>query len=151
MTRLEILDLPADQLPGEALLVPLFVDQRPLDGPAAVVDWRLEGAITQLILDAAISGKSGECLGMQTNAKFAAPQVMLVGGGCWQTLERNRYETVIERLLRVAEKAGLRDVALCLPPGEPADAVELERMVRTALAGVSRLGLCRLSRVPRLR
>jgi len=151
VTRLEVVDLPADQLPGDALLVPLFVDQRPLDGPAAVVDWRLDGAITQLILDAWISGKNGECLGMQTNAKFAAPRVMLVGGGRWQGLDHNRYQAVIDRLLRVAERAGVHDLALCLPPGEPADAAELARMVQTALPGFGRLALCRLSRVARLR
>jgi len=151
VTSLEIVDLPADQLPGEILLVPLFTDQRPLDGPAAVVDWRLDGAVTQLILDAEISGKDGECFGMQTNAKFAAPHLILVGGGRWQALEQGRYQAVIDRLLRVAEQAGAGEVALCLPPGTAVDAVKLEQMVRASLQNHSRPALCRLSRVARLR
>jgi hypothetical protein len=150
VTRLEVVDSPADQIPGEILLVPLFADQRPLDGPAAVVDWRLDGAISQMILSAEVSGRTGECLGLQTNSKFAAPHVMLVGGGPWQDLHRDRYQALIDRLLRVAEQAGAREVALCLPPGKCADAAQLEAMVRTALHGCGRLELCRLSRVTRL-
>jgi hypothetical protein len=147
VTRLEIVDLPADRLPGEALLVPLFADQRPLEGPAALVDWRLDGAVTQLLHTAAITGKSGECLGLQANHKFVASRLVLVGAGRWQTLDRTRYQGLVGRLLQVAESIGAQEVALCLPPCEQADAAVLEEMVRSALAGTRRLTLCRLSRL----
>jgi hypothetical protein len=148
---LEIVDLPADKLSGDALAVPLFADQRPLAGPVAVVDWRLDGAVTQQIIDGVVTGKSGDRLGMQTNAKFAAPRVLLIGGGRWYSLDRHRYETLIGTLLQVADHAGVHELAICLPPAEQADAVELERMVRANLAGTRRLALCRLSRVSGLR
>lgn len=151
MTRLEIVDLPADRLPGEALLVPLFTDQRPLAGPAAVVDWRLDGALTQLLRDAVVTGKNGDCLGLQTNHKFLAPRLVLVGGGRWQALDSARYQTLIGRLLQVAERVGVHEVALCLPPSELVDASTLAEMVRAALAGTRRLTLCRLSRSTLLR
>lgn len=147
MTRLEVVDLPADRLPGEALLVPLFADQRPLEGPAALVDWRLDGAVTQLLHAAAITGKSGECLGLQTNHKFVASRLVLVGAGRWQTLDRTRYQGLVGRLLQVAESVGVQEAALCLPPCEQAGAADLEELVRSALAGTRRLTLCRLSRL----
>ena len=147
MTTLEIVDLPADRLPGEALVVPLFEDQRPLAGPVAVVDWRLDGVLTRMILAGELSGRSGERLAVQTNAKFAAPWVLLAGGGPWRVLDRAAYLQLIERLLKTAAKAGVKEVALCLPPAQFVDPPELERMVREALIGSGRPAVCRLSRV----
>ena len=145
MTRLEVVELPADRLPGDALLVPLFEDQRPLEGPVGVVDWRLDGALTRMLLDGELTGRSGEKLALQTNARFAAPWVMVGGSGRWRSLDRSGYLTLIERLLRMAASASVREIALCLPPGNQFDPVELERMVSEALIGMDGLKLCRLS------
>jgi hypothetical protein len=72
---------------------------------------------------------------------------MVAGSGRWRTLDRDNYEALIGRLLKMAAKAGMKELALCLPPGEAADASELERLVRAALVGSGQLVTCRLSRV----
>jgi hypothetical protein len=150
MTALEIVDLPADRLPGEALAVLLFEDQRPLTGPVAVVDWRLDGALTRMLLAGELSGRNGERLVIQTNHKFAAPWVLLAGCGPQRALDRSGYVLLVERLLKVATRAGIGELALCLPTAGHIDAPELERIVREALIGSGRLAVCRLSRVAHL-
>lgn len=147
MTALEIVDLPADRLPGEVLAVPMFEDQRPLDGPVAVVDWRLDGALTRMVIGGELSGRNGESLALQSNAKFTAPWILVAGCGRWRSLDRESYMMLIGRLLKLAAKAGMSELALCLPPADGVDGPELERMVREALIGSSRLTVCRLSRV----
>lgn len=150
MTSLEIVDLPADQLPGDALAVPLFEDLRTLDGPAAVVDWRLDGALSRMMLAGELSGRVGEHLALQGNARFAAPWILIAGCGRWRSLDRDDYVTLTSRLLKMATKAGVSELALCLPPGEGVTAPEVERIVREVLVGVQHPALCRLSRVARL-
>ena len=147
MSALDIIDLPADRLPGAALVVPLFEDQRPLAGPAAVVDWRLDGSLTRMILAGELSGRSGERLAMQTNGKFAAPWVLLAGGGQWRNLDRAGYLQLAERLLKLAARAGFNEVALCLPPAEHIAPPELVRIVQEALIGPGRPAVCHLSRI----
>ena len=147
MTALDIVDLPADRLPGEVLVVPLFEDQRPLAGPAGVVDWRLDGALTRMILAGELSGKTGERLAVQTNGKFAAPWVLLAGGGAWCKLDRTGYVQLVERLLKLAARAGINEMALCLPPAEQIPPSELARIVQEALIGPGRPAVCHLSRV----
>lgn len=149
MTSLEIVDLPADRLPGDALVVPLFEDQRPLDGPAAVVDWRMDGVLTRMLLDGELSGKRGECLALRSNHKFAAPWVLVAGAGKWPLLDRTSYVGLVGRLLKMAAKAGIGELALCLPPVEDANSDELARIVSTAMVGSLHPDLCRLSRVAR--
>ena len=145
MTQLEVVDLPADRIPGEVLVVPLFEDQRPLGGPVAVVDWRLDGALTRMILGGELSGRHGEVLAMPANAKFAAPWVMITGGGRWRTLDDRGFPSLVARLLKLAVRAGIRDLALCLPPGDDVAPAAVERIVRDALVAQSRLVVCRLS------
>lgn len=150
MTALEIVDLPADQLPGDALAVPLFEDQRTLDGPAAVVDWRLDGALSRMLIAGELSGRAGEHLALQGSAKFAAPWILIAGCGRWRSLDRDDYVTLTTRLLKMATKAGVAELALCLPPGEGVTVPEVERIVREVLVGAQLPALCRLSRVARL-
>ena len=150
MTQFEVVDLPADRLPGEALVVPLFEDQRPLAGPVAVVDWRLDGSLTRMILADELSGRPGEVLAMSTNAKFNAPWVILAGCGRWRTLDGRSYPALIGRLLQLATRAGIRELALCLPPRDGIDPTDVERIVREALVAQSRLAVCRLSHGPQL-
>lgn len=147
MTALEIVDLPADRLPGAVLAVPMFEDQRPLEGPVAVVDWRLDGALTRMVIAGELSGRNGERLALQSNHKFASPWILVLGCGRWRSINRDSYMLLIERLLKLAAKAGMSELALCLPPADGVDAPELERMVREALIGLRRLNVCRLSRV----
>lgn len=150
MTTLEVVDLPADRLPGELLAVPLFEDQRTLDGPVAVVDWRLDGRLSRMMIAGELSARAGQQLAMPGNAKFAAPWILLVGCGRWQAIEREDYVLIVERLLKIAARAGVAELALCLPPSERVPAPDVERMVREVLVGAIRPALCRLSRVPRL-
>lgn len=150
MTTLEVVDLPADQLPGDALAVPLFEDQRTLDGPVAVVDWRLDGSLSRMITAGQLSGRIGKQLALQSNTKFAAAWILVVGCGRWESLDREDYVTLAGRLLKTAANAGVAELALCLPPSASVPAPEVERIVREILVGSSRPALCRLSRVPRL-
>ena len=145
MTQLEVVNLPADRIPGEVLVVPLFEDHRPLGGPVAVVDWRLDGALTRMILGGELSGRQGEGLALPANAKFAAPWVMITGCGRWRTLDDRGYPALVARLLKLAVRAGIRELALCLPPGDDDAPAAVERIVRDALVAQSRLVVCRLS------
>jgi hypothetical protein len=74
---------------------------------------------------------------------------LVSGGGRWRSLDRGRYLDLVGRLLKTAAKAGVGELALCLPPSAEVDHHELERLVREALIGINGFSVCRLSRVAR--
>ncbi|MCK4536198.1 MAG: hypothetical protein KAT93_04245 [Desulfuromonadales bacterium] len=115
MTTLEFVNLPADQLNGDAVAVLYFEDQRPLRGPCAVVDWRLDGQLTRLLLDGQLTGRAGEHAVFQNNAKLHTDWSLFVGGGKWDGLCLETYTVLIRHLLANAYQAGFRDLAVCLP------------------------------------
>lgn len=151
MTPVEIVDLPADSLPGDAVVAFYFSDQKPLQGPAALLDWRMNGQLTRLLIDGALAGKAGEHLVLQNNGKLKAGWVLFVGGGKWGGLCKETYASLVDHALTAAGKAGFSEVALCLAPHEDAAAESLGPLVEEALSRLKMdFSLCRLSRVPLL-
>lgn len=133
MTRLETTTLSADSLPGDTVVALYFSDQRPVAGPAALLDWRLDGQLTSLLLSGAIKGKAGEHLLLQNNGKLKADWALFVGGGKWQGLSTETYAALLTHALDVTRQAGFKNISLCLAPHEDADATVLREQVRTAL------------------
>ena len=140
MNRLRTLDLPADRMEGEVVAALFFRDQRPLRGPAALLDWRLNGKLTELLLTGAVRGLAGEQVLMPNNGKLVAERVLFVGGGSWQELGPEAYRVLVGDLLRTCREAGFWRIALCLSSLAGADAVAIEEMVGEVLAGVPTVG-----------
>lgn len=136
MSLLERIDFPADCLPGDSVVALYYSDQRPLAGPAALLDWRLDGQLTRMLLDGQIKGKAGEHVLMQGNGKLKADWVLFVGGGKWQGLCRETHASLVRHMLEVAGKAGFHDLALCLIPCEDMRADDLQAQVEAALAWI---------------
>jgi hypothetical protein len=129
----EVVKLPADRLGGDAVAVLYFEDQRPLRGPCAVVDWRLDGQLTRALLDGRLTGRAGEHAVFQNNAKLQTDWSLFIGGGKWDGLCRQTYASLIRHLLVNAHQAGFRKLALCLPLIEEADADRVADLVKAEL------------------
>jgi len=151
MTMLDVVPLPADQLPGDAVAVFYFEDQKPLCGPAAVLDWRLDGQLTRALMDGQLTGRAGEHAVYQNNSKLATDWALFVGGGKWEGLCVDTYRALLRHLLTAAQQAGFYDLSLCLPLLEELDAWSLEDLVKQEMAELkTALVACRLSLVDSL-
>ncbi len=133
MSRLRVLDLPADRMEGEAVAVLFFSDDRPAHGPAALLDWRLNGFLTGLLLRGEAGGRAGEHVLTRNNGKLAADWVLFVGGGSQHDLDRLRYQELIRDLLATCRRAGFSRIAISLAPLEGMGSEELEKLVARIL------------------
>ncbi len=149
MTRLERTDLPADQLAGDVVVAFFFSDQRPLDGPAALLDWRLDGQLTRMLLTGQVKGKAGEHVLLQSNGKLKTDWVLFIGGGPWLGLCRETHASLVRHMLEIVNKAGFRKIAIGLSPHEEIGAADLQAQVESTLATLGRdILTCRLSCLP---
>ncbi len=114
MTALRVLDVPADRMEGAVVAALYFDDVRPLRGAAALLDWRLNGRLTDMLLEKEVSGQSGEHVLMDNNGKLAADWILFVGGGSWRDLDVVRYREVLRHLLTVCTNAGFSLISICL-------------------------------------
>jgi hypothetical protein len=120
MTGVQVVDLAPDRMAGDVVAGFFFEDQRPLRGAAALLDWRLNGILTDLLLSDAASGSPGEHVLVGNNGKLQASWVLFAGGGLWRHIAPFTYSGLIGRLLDDCLRAGFQRISLCLTPPENA-------------------------------
>ena len=146
MIQPEYVKQPADLLPGESVVALFFSDQKPLQGPAAVLDWRLDGQLTRMLLEKKIQGKAGEQVLLQSNGKLKADWILFVGGGKWHGLCEETHAALVKHMLKVARKAGFNDLSLAFSPHEEFNLQDLNQQIKDALETTGKgINFCRYS------
>lgn len=133
MNRLQTLDLPADRVDGDAVSAFFFEDERPVLGPAALLDWRLNGLLTNLLLEERAGGRAGEHILVRNNGKLAADWIFFMGGGSRKGLGRESISELLLHFLHTCRDAGLSRVTLCLDSLGGLEKSDLEEMMTQAL------------------
>ena len=143
--KLHLLDLPADRMEGDVVVAFFFADERPLRGAAALLDWRLNGLLTDRLVRREAIGHAGEHLLLPSNGKIAASRVLFAGGGSWDGLSSETYAGLIRQALEVCAKAAFTNVALCLSVLPGMTPAAMAEMIRPILAGMAQKMNCQLS------
>jgi hypothetical protein len=133
MMQLHLLDNPVDRIEGEVAVALFFLDERPPTGPAALLDWRLNGRLTEQLRQGKVSGCIGEHLLVRSNGKIAADWVLFVGGGRRQGLGEKDCRERLRHLLATCRRAGFSRIALGLEVLGVMNAAGLQKVVRDIL------------------
>jgi Cytosol aminopeptidase family, N-terminal domain len=110
-----------DQADAEALCLFVGADERPLGGLAGLTDWRLAGRLSSMIRAGILTGAAGEALLTPPGPRLSFRKLFLFGLGPAATSDGELQQRVSEALRRLSY-AGVRDVALQLPPRIPLEA-----------------------------
>ena len=121
-----------DELRSEALSLPFFADERPLRGALGLVDWRLAGEISRLILRGRISGALGERVLVPARPKLPFEKLFLFGVGERAAFDEAVFESAVEGVLDTLGKARVR-ASVCALPGRALGLVEPERAMEMFL------------------
>jgi hypothetical protein len=138
--RLEVAELSLatlDALDVDALAV-LVGPERPLQGLAGLVDWRLCGALTRVLTTGLYAGDPGEALLLPSAGRVPAARVVVLG-----LPSHNRpadFSSAVGRACDVLHRAGYQAFASGLPPVDGADVATAARLwlAATALAPPAR-------------
>ncbi|HEX3593660.1 MAG TPA: M17 family peptidase N-terminal domain-containing protein [Polyangiaceae bacterium] len=123
-----------DLLASEVLVVTLTTDERPPHGTAGLVDWRLSGRISRLLLGGFATGRAGEVLLVPGKPKLPFDKVLLFGVGDSSSFDEGTYRALLDRILKTLEGLRVRTAVVELPgrhfgaiPAEQAADILLER------------------------
>lgn len=124
----------------------LFVgqDERPLRGTAGFVDWRLNGALSRILLQGFFTGALGEKLLVPTGQRVPMGRIFAVGLGPLATLGAVRLAEVLESAARMLSAAKVEQAALELPGAGALDDATRAQILRrhfTSLFKGSRLAV----------
>ncbi len=134
MKPLQILDLPVDRVESSIVVVPFFEDQRPLQGPAALLDWRLNGLLTRQLVDGKATGHVGDRYLVKGNGKMSAEWVLFVGCGAAPAGNSDAPRRVISEMLHPVQQADFRKIGLGLPAAEVDSLPVWQQALKDALA-----------------
>ncbi len=104
-----------DQLEQDTLILAHFADERPLRGVGGLVDWRLNGALSKMILRGRLTGAWGEQLLYPQSGRLPFKKVIYFGLGDRSKFGRTRYKEVTNRMLRTMLRLGVWSFATGLP------------------------------------
>lgn len=104
-----------DELQTEVILLPFFEDERPLRGPAGLIDWRLCGALSRRLAADDLRGSFGEKGWTITLPKLKAERLLLFGLGRSEAFDRLVAEKACALIGNALVEAKLATAALALP------------------------------------
>jgi hypothetical protein len=109
----------------EVLVATLVQRERPPHGVAGLVDWRLSGRLSRLIVDGFASGAEGEILLVPGKPTLPFDKIVLFGVGPAETFGESTFGRVIENMLETLEGLRARTAVVELP-GRHFDAIPPE-------------------------
>jgi len=100
---------------GEALSFGIYLDERPLRGLAGLVDWRLCGRLSDLIVRGRFDGECGERLLVPSHGRLAFEKIFVHGLGPREGVGVDRAKDVVDTMLTTLARADARSSVLVLP------------------------------------
>jgi hypothetical protein len=117
---------------GDALVVPLWTDVRPLRGAAGLLDWRLNGRLSQLLREGRLLGDAGEKLLFFTK-RVPWRRVLTIGLGSTNDFSEDAFRSSLRTVFDAFRGLGIKSVGLALP-GRDMDRITPERAMRVLLS-----------------
>jgi hypothetical protein len=115
-----------DQAPGgDLFVVPIWSDVRPLRGAAGLLDWRLNGRLSDCMREERFTGEAAERLLLPTR-RIRWQAVLALGLGSARDFDDDRFRTVLDHAFAVIRGLGLSTMAAALP-GRETGRLEPER------------------------
>jgi hypothetical protein len=115
-----------DEASGEALVLTVFTDERPLRGAAGLADWRLCGRLSRLIKHKHLAGKGQEVLMMPPGRRLPFPRLVIFGLGKSDDFSEEKFRHQVRRIRVTMHKAGVTNYAL-QPPGRATGLIAARR------------------------
>lgn len=114
MKQLIFTSRPLDQVKTDVAIIPVFEDIRPLRGAAGLVDWRLNGYLSQLIMKNRFRGEFEEVLLMPAGPRIEARQLVLFGVGSVEGFGEYLLPAVYRRILNLIANKRDTKFSFCL-------------------------------------
>jgi hypothetical protein len=104
-----------EEVARDALVLPVFREDRPLRGAAGLVDWRLCGRLSRLMRAGKASGVAGETLLLPATRRLRFTRILWFGLGEAKGYNEERARRDLRWIATVTAAAGVTDVAMQLP------------------------------------
>ncbi|MEM9461577.1 MAG: M17 family peptidase N-terminal domain-containing protein [Myxococcota bacterium] len=96
-------------------VLPCFTDERPLQGLAGLVDWRMGGRLSAMLREGLCTGDADEAVLLPGCRTLPIERLIMVGLGPSSAFDRALAEATGQRLVTMVERLAPRDVLVAMP------------------------------------
>lgn len=121
-----------DEINCEALAIPFFMEEKPLRGAFGLIDWRLCGLISRMIIQKRIDGSFKECILVSGRPRIGVEKLFFFGLGHEDAFDESVLVTISEFVFQTLAAVGVRTSAVVLP-GRATDRIAPERAIELFL------------------
>jgi len=121
----------------DLVVLPCFEDERPLQGLAGLIDWRLSGELSSLLREGFCTGVAGEALMLPGRRTLPMKRLVLLGLGSSRTFDRDAAEATGARLVSLVERLAPDDVMVAMP-GRVSDRAVVEAVFSGLIQALER-------------
>lgn len=118
-----------DRLAGELVVCSAFDDDKPPSGVAGLVDWRLGGRLSRLMLEGFVDTTEGALLLLPGRPRVPFDKIVVAGLGARASFDEARFVRVLDLLLRALGDLQVRRLTIDLP-GRHRGAIDAARAVQ---------------------
>jgi hypothetical protein len=104
-----------DELQTEVIVLPFFSDERPLQGAAGLIDWRLCGALSRKLMAGYLEGTFGEKALIANSGKLKSERLLLFGLGESTSFDEGVAKRACALIAEALREAKVSTAALTLP------------------------------------
>ncbi len=101
--------------PTNVVALFLFREMRPLRGITSLMDWRLYGHLSRMIIEAFFAGDFGEQLLVPLGRRFTQRFLILTGLGERRHFDKETFLWGVTRTFDAVKRLAERDIAMALP------------------------------------
>jgi len=120
----------------DLLVTGFFRDERPLKGSSGWIDWRLNGMLSQLLVENKLTGDWKEATLIPSRERILPRMILLLGLGEVKRYGPARLRELSPYLLDTLRKLGWRDVCLSFPYGDGYH-VDSRKIVESLVEGIA--------------
>ncbi|MCP4680660.1 MAG: hypothetical protein GY854_35290 [Deltaproteobacteria bacterium] len=110
-------------VPATILVVFRFAEMRPLRGISSLVDWRLCGHLSRLVIDGFLTGAVEESLLMPLGGRLPQEYLLVLGIGERERFNEEAFHLGMKRMFKTIRGLNRVDIVVALP-GRPEGACE---------------------------
>lgn len=121
-----------DEASVELCVCTLWVDERPMRGFAALLDWRLGGRLSALLKTGFLRGDSGETVLVPGKPHVPFEKVLLLGLGARKDFDNRAFRGAVLQIAQALEGMRVRRAVVELP-GRAVGAIDPERAITLTL------------------
>ncbi|MBF8250787.1 MAG: cytosol aminopeptidase [Deltaproteobacteria bacterium] len=107
--------VPVNKIEADVVALTFFEDERPLRGVAGQADWRMNGALSRLVMNETLCGREGESLLISTDGRLLSPRLLLFGLGDSKFFDGKRFQVLLSIFVGTVAKLKFSRLAITIP------------------------------------